>query len=91
MSREPNPVPTWIVMSAGTGGTTATLGRYIRYMRHATRLCVADPEFSAFFEAFAKGNLQAISERGLAHRRHRPAARRAVLHAQRHRPNDAGA
>ena len=64
MSREPNPVPTWIVMSAGTGGTTATLGRYIRYMRHATRLCVADPEFSAFFEAFSKGNMQATCDRG---------------------------
>ena len=64
MSREPHPVPTWIVMSAGTGGTTATLGRYIRYMRYATRLCVADPEFSAFFEAFAKGNLQATCDRG---------------------------
>jgi cysteine synthase A len=64
MSREPHPVPTWIVMSAGTGGTTATLGRYIRYMRYATKLCVADPEFSAFFEAFAKGNLQATCERG---------------------------
>jgi len=64
MSREANPVPTWIVMSAGTGGPTATLGRYIRYMRHATRLCVADPEFSAFFEAFSKGNMQATCDRG---------------------------
>ncbi|WP_020694967.1 pyridoxal-phosphate dependent enzyme [Reyranella massiliensis] len=63
MSRERYPVPTWIVMSAGTGGTTATLGRYIRYKRFATRLCVADPEYSAFFEAFAKGNSQAISEK----------------------------
>ncbi len=64
MSRERFPVPTWIVMSAGTGGTTATLGRYVRYKRFATRLCVADPEFSAFFEAFAQGNGGAICERG---------------------------
>ena len=63
MSRERYPVPTWIVMSAGTGGTTATLGRYIRYRRFATRLCVADPEYSAFFEAFATGNAHAISEK----------------------------
>ncbi|TAJ82564.1 MAG: PLP-dependent cysteine synthase family protein [Reyranella sp.] len=63
MNRERYPVPTWIVMSAGTGGTSATLGRYIRYKRFATRLCVADPEYSAFFEAFAKGNPQAVSER----------------------------
>ncbi len=37
MSREEHPVPAWIVMSAGTGGTTATLGRYLRYRRLATR------------------------------------------------------
>ena len=63
MSREPHPVPAWIVMSAGTGGTSATIGRYIRYMRFATHLCVADPEYSAFFEAFSAGNLQATSAR----------------------------
>ena len=51
-------------MSAGTGGTTATLGRYIRYKRLATRLCVADPEYSAFFEAFATGNMAATCDRG---------------------------
>jgi cysteine synthase A len=62
ISRERYPVPTWIVMSAGTGGTSATLGRYIRYKRFATRLCVADPEHSAFFEAFSKGNPKAICE-----------------------------
>ena len=64
MSREDHPVPAWIVMSAGTGGTTATLGRYIRYRRLATRLCVADPEHSAFFEAFATGNMAATCPRG---------------------------
>jgi cysteine synthase A len=63
MSRERYPVPTWIVMSAGTGGTSATLGRYIRYKRFATRLCVADPEHSAFFEAFAMGNAKATCDR----------------------------
>ena len=51
-------------MSAGTGGTTATLGRYIRYRRLATRLCVADPEDSAFFEAFDTGNMAATRDRG---------------------------
>ena len=63
MSREDHPVPAWIVMSAGTGGTTATIGRYIRYKRAATRLCVADAEYSAFFEAFAAGNMAATCER----------------------------
>ena len=64
MSREEHPVPAWIVMSAGTGGTTATLGRYIRYKRLATRLCGADPEYSAFFEAFDTGNMAATCDRG---------------------------
>ncbi len=56
MQREPHPVPRWIVCSAGTGGTTATIGRYVRYRCHDTRLCVADPENSVFFDAFAKGD-----------------------------------
>ncbi|MFZ2178873.1 MAG: PLP-dependent cysteine synthase family protein [Rhodococcus sp. (in: high G+C Gram-positive bacteria)] len=52
MIREEHPVPEWIVMSAGTGGTSATLGRYIRYRRHATRLLVVDPENSAFLGGY---------------------------------------
>jgi cysteine synthase A len=40
-------------MSAGTGGTTATLGRYIRYRRMRTRLCLADPEASVFHRHLA--------------------------------------
>lgn len=54
MREEEYPVPEWIVVGAGTGGTSATIGRYIRYRRHATRLCVVDPENSAFFTAFAE-------------------------------------
>ena len=52
MGGEPHPVPRWVVMSAGTGGTAATLGRYIRYRNLETRLCVADVEHSAFFDAY---------------------------------------
>ncbi|BAV45142.1 cysteine synthase [Mesorhizobium loti] len=53
MREERHPIPSWIVMSAGTGGTTATIGRYLRYKQHASRLSVADVERSAFFEGFA--------------------------------------
>ncbi|OBG62111.1 PLP-dependent cysteine synthase family protein [Mycobacterium sp. E3339] len=53
MGEEAHPVPEWIVVGAGTGGTSATIGRYIRYRRHPTRLCVVDPENSAFFPAYA--------------------------------------
>lgn len=52
---EPYPVPEWIVVGAGTGGTSATIGRYIRYMRHATRLCVVDPEGSVFYDSWTTG------------------------------------
>jgi cysteine synthase A len=48
MARERHPVPRWIVVGAGTGGTSATIGRYLRYQRRDTQLCVADPEGSVF-------------------------------------------
>jgi cysteine synthase len=54
MRDEEHPTPHWIVVGAGTGGTSATIGRYIRYRRHATRLCVVDPENSAFYPAYAE-------------------------------------
>jgi cysteine synthase A len=55
MRDEPHPVPSWIVVGAGTGGTSATIGRYIRYRRHNTRLCVVDPENSAFYPSYVEG------------------------------------
>ncbi|TLM76000.1 PLP-dependent cysteine synthase family protein [Pseudarthrobacter sp. NamB4] len=42
-------VPDWIVVGAGTGGTSATIGRYLRYHSHPTQLLVVDPENSAFY------------------------------------------
>ena len=48
MEDEPSPVPAWIVVGAGTGGTSATLARYIRYRRLPTRIALADPERSVF-------------------------------------------
>lgn len=50
MKNERFPVPSAIVMSAGTGGTSATLGRYLRYHGHTTQLTVVDPEHSVFFD-----------------------------------------
>ncbi|WP_338750615.1 PLP-dependent cysteine synthase family protein [Janibacter alittae] len=49
MSMEAHPEPAWVVATAGTGGTSATLARYVRYTGRATGICVADPENSAFF------------------------------------------
>ena len=52
MAKEPNPVPKYIVMSAGTGGTSATMGRYIRYRGYDTHLMAVDPEGSVFFDFY---------------------------------------
>lgn len=52
MRCEPQAEPAWIVCSAGTGGTGATLGRYVRYSRRATRILCTDPENSAFFDHY---------------------------------------
>lgn len=56
MEREPHPVPKLLVMSAGTGGTSATLGRYIRYKGYDTRLTVVDPENSVFYDSYMTGD-----------------------------------
>ena len=52
MRLEPAPEPAWIVVGAGTGGTSATIGRFIRYRRLCTRLAVVDPENSVFHDAW---------------------------------------
>lgn len=56
MARERHPIPTAIVVGAGTGGTSATIGRYVRYHCHDTQLCVADPEGSVFAKYHASGD-----------------------------------
>ncbi|WP_280234173.1 PLP-dependent cysteine synthase family protein [Nocardia cyriacigeorgica] len=53
---ENHAVPEWIVTGAGTGGTGATIGRYIRYRRHATKLAIVDPENSAFYGGYETGD-----------------------------------
>ncbi|WP_024551988.1 PLP-dependent cysteine synthase family protein [Franconibacter helveticus 513] len=50
MRHEPHPVPDYLVMSAGTGGTSATLGRYLRYQGYSTKLMVVDPQNSVFMD-----------------------------------------
>jgi cysteine synthase A len=56
MARERFPVPRWIVVGAGTGGTSATIGRFVRYQRHTTQVCVADPEGSVFGDYHRSGD-----------------------------------
>jgi len=64
MIHEPHPIPEYIVMSAGTGGTSATLGRYIRCQGHHTKLMVVDPEKSVFFDYWQQRDPTLTSEAG---------------------------
>ena len=63
MEFEPHPVPKRIVMSAGTGGTSATLGRYIRYRSYNTALTVVDPENSVFYDSYKTGDRSLVSDK----------------------------
>jgi len=56
LEREAHPVPSWVVVGAGTGGTSATIGRYLRLRKFDTRLCVVDPEGSAFHRSWITGD-----------------------------------
>lgn len=58
LADEPHPCPRWIVCGAGTGGTAATLGRYVRYRSYATEVCVVDPEHSVYHRYYATRNPQ---------------------------------
>ena len=63
MESEPHQVPSWIIVGAGTGGTSATIGRYIRYRAHATKLCVPDVEHSAFYDGWSMRDPNARADR----------------------------
>ena len=64
LENEPHPVPAWVVVGAGTGGTATTIGRFIRYQGHDTRLCVVDPEHSVTFDYFRTGDASLTGARG---------------------------
>lgn len=63
MRNELHPVPRFIVMSAGTGGTSATIGRYIRCQGYDTQLMVVDPENSVFLPYWS-GSRRFITQPG---------------------------
>ncbi len=60
MKLERHPTPAWLVASAGTGGTLATLGRYVRYhadpAQPATQVCGVDAERSVFYDYYTTRN-----------------------------------
>ena len=59
MALEPHPTPAFVVCGAGTGGTSASLGRYMRYHGVRTSIVVADPERSAFLPYYVSGDAEA--------------------------------
>ena len=61
LAQEPHAQPAWIVCGAGTGGTSATIGRYLRYRGLHTRLCVAEPEGAAFAIGWRNRDRQACA------------------------------
>src|SRR5690625_3341400 len=62
MAMEPHPTPAWVVVGAGTGGTSATIGRFIRYRQHFTRVAVAVPENSAFYHGWLHDDCDVVTE-----------------------------
>ncbi|HEY4032765.1 MAG TPA: pyridoxal-phosphate dependent enzyme [Ktedonobacteraceae bacterium] len=64
LSNESYPNPRWIICGAGTGGTAATLGRYIRYRSYETQVCVVDPEYSAYYDYYHTRDECLTTQRG---------------------------
>ncbi|MDI5969881.1 PLP-dependent cysteine synthase family protein [Streptomyces sp. SL13] len=54
--------PDWFVMGAGTGGTVTSVGRYARNTGSKVRVCVTDPENSAFFAGWRDDNPKATDK-----------------------------
>lgn len=63
MALETDPEPAWIVCGAGTGGTSSTIGRFLRYRGLRTRLCVADPTGSGFAIGWRTRDRDAVATR----------------------------
>lgn len=63
MASEESPIPEWIVVGAGTGGTSTTIGRHLSYVDKGsqTKLCVVDPENSVLFDYYRTGNKSLVS------------------------------
>ena len=63
MAGEPHPQPAWIVCGVGTGGTSATIGRYLRYRGLESQLCVAEPSGSGFVQGWRSRDPRARATR----------------------------
>jgi len=53
------------VVGAGTGGTSASIGRYLRYQHYTTRLAVVDPERSVLYAAWAGFTAKSVKDKSV--------------------------
>lgn len=84
MCLEVDSEPAWVVVGAGTGGTSATIGRYLQLRRTRTELCVVDTEYSVFHDYFVTGDASLRCDRssrieGIGRPRVEPSFIRAVI------------
>lgn len=63
MRSETHPTPTWIVVGAGTGGTSTCFARHARYRGLSCQVAVADPEGSAFYDGWRLGDTSVTTDR----------------------------
>lgn len=82
LAGEPHAEPAWIVCGAGTGGTSATIGRYLRYRGLRTRLCVAEPTGGAFAVGWrSRGGMAHATQRTVVEGIGRPRAEPCFLYS----------
>jgi cysteine synthase A len=60
---EPHPIPRWMVVGVGTGGTSTAIGRYCRSNALPTSVAAVDPEGSAYFDAWRTGEGHGVGSR----------------------------
>ncbi|MEV4777196.1 PLP-dependent cysteine synthase family protein [Microbacterium sp. LWH12-1.2] len=61
MLRENHPIPQWVVVGAGTGGTSTSIARYARFQGLESRIAVVDPEGSAFYEGWLRDDCAVVT------------------------------
>ena len=82
MAAEEHRVPTWLVCGAGTGGTSATIGRYVRHRGLSTMLCLADPIEFRLPPAYGRSADPDLAKPAFGDRGHRPPAGRGFLRSR---------
>ena len=89
MALEQHPIPAWVVVGAGTGGTSATVGRYARFGAVPHAVVRRRPRGLDLLLAL-DGRPVGVHRPAVADRGHRTPARRAVVPPGHRRPNDPG-